>query len=100
MTRDPDNIPPCVTVFDPPVQIIDERKSIRVIVCLPGVTEEQIRIDHREKNLVVTISDGGTVLQKEIVIPQAERIGKRRFFDGVLEISLDKPGLGSRNEDR
>ncbi|HPM62515.1 MAG TPA: hypothetical protein PK955_08565 [Methanoregulaceae archaeon] len=100
MTRDPDGIPPGCAVLDPPVQITEESRRIRVIVGLPGVAEEQIRIDHREKNLVVTIHDRGTVLKKEIVIPPAERIVKRRFFDGVLEISLEKSRLGSRNEDR
>jgi len=45
MTRDPDGIPPGCAVLDPPVQITEESRCIRVIVGLPGVTEEQIRIE-------------------------------------------------------
>lgn len=98
MNTDPDDDPPNIRVFNPPVQITEERRNIQIIVSLPGVTEEQIRIEHGKENLLITIHDGKTIRQKEIVIPQAERIVKKRFFDGVLDITLEKSRPGFCDE--
>ena len=90
MNTENDDIPKTIKVFDPPVNISDDSRHIRVIVSLPGVTEEQVSIDHRGQTLIVTVHNKKILLQKVIAIPPAERIFKRKFFNGVLDISLEK----------
>lgn len=90
MNTENDAISPNIKVFDPPVYISDDSRHIRVIVSLPGVTEEQVSIDHREQTLIVTVHHKKILLQTVIAIPPAERLFKRKFFDGVLDISLEK----------
>jgi len=84
-----------ITTFDPLIRITDGDRHVHVMVDLPGVTEEQILIDHRQKTLMIAVREKETLFQKEVSIPQTERISKKKFSDGVLEISLEKSRSGS-----
>lgn len=79
------------TAFDPPVQVTDNGRQVLVSIGLPGVTEEQIRIDLEKTTFTVSVSDDGTTVKKAIRIPQGVRIFKKKLSDGVLEICLEKP---------
>ncbi len=79
------------TAFDPPICLTDNGRQICVSVGLPGITEEQIRIDLEKTTFTVSVSGDGTTVKKAIRIPKGVRIFKKKFADGVLEICLEKP---------
>ncbi|MGA2120964.1 MAG: Hsp20/alpha crystallin family protein [Methanoregula sp.] len=79
------------TVFDPPIRITDEGRHIRVGIDLPGVAEEQIRIDLEKTTFTISISEDQKTITKAIQVPRGARFFKKKFSDGVLEIVLEKP---------
>jgi HSP20 family molecular chaperone IbpA len=77
--------------FDPPVRVTDTGREIHISIDLPGVTEEQIRIDLEKTTFTVSIMDHDKPLKKTIRIPKGSRFYKKKFSDGILEIFLEKP---------
>ena len=77
--------------FDPPVRMTDDGRCIHVSIGLPGVAEEQIRIDLEKTTFIVSISENEKTFKKAIKVPQGARFFKKKFSDGVLEIVLEKP---------
>ena len=84
--------PQCSSAFDPPVLIDDDGRYIQVSIDLPGVVEEQIRIDLEKNTFTLSVLNEGMTLRKAIQVPEGSRIFKKKFFNGVLTISLEKPG--------
>ncbi len=78
------------TAFDPQVRLTDDGRYIHVSIGLPGVVEEQIRIDLEGTTFTVTIADNGNTCQKAIDVPLGARVFTKKFSDGVLEIILEK----------
>jgi len=78
-------------LFNPPISMNDDGSHIHVSVSLPGVVEEQIRIDLEKTTLTISVSENEKTHQTLILVPQGARIFKKRFFDGVMEIYLEKP---------
>lgn len=83
--------PKASTAFDPPVGITEEGRYIHVSISLPGTTEERIRIDLEKTSFTVSISENGRLFKKAIQVPAGSRVFRKKFSDGVLEISLEKP---------
>ncbi|MCK9632251.1 MAG: Hsp20/alpha crystallin family protein [Methanoregula sp.] len=79
------------TAFNPPVHRRDEGRHINVSIGLPGVTEEQIRIDLEKTTVTVSITIDRKTLKKAIRVPAGARVFKKKFSDGTLEIVLEKP---------
>jgi HSP20 family molecular chaperone IbpA len=77
--------------FDPLIRMTDDDRHIHVSIDLPGITEEQIRIDLEKTTFTVTISGDDNMLRKTIRVPRGVRIFKKKFSDGVLDILLEKP---------
>jgi len=77
---------------EPVTTIIDEGKFLRILTELPDVSEEKIKIDLENQSTSVTIHAMNTVKQykKVITIPCEVRFSKKRFSDGVLELTLEK----------
>jgi HSP20 family molecular chaperone IbpA len=69
----------------------DDGRCIHVSIGLPGVAEEQIRIDLEKTTFTVSISENEKTFKKAIKVPQGARFFKKKFSDGVLEIVLEKP---------
>jgi HSP20 family molecular chaperone IbpA len=78
------------TAFEPPVRMTDEGGHIHVSIGLPGVVEEQIRIDLEKNTFTLSVSRDEKTFRKVIKIPKGARIFKKKFSDGVLEIFLEK----------
>lgn len=76
---------------DPPVRVTDSGREIHISISLPGVTEEQIRIDLEKTTFTVSVLDHDRPMKKTIRIPKGARFYKKKFSDGVLEIFLEKP---------
>jgi len=79
-------------VREPIVDIFDEKDHILVIVELPGVTKEKIKIEINGDILNLSTSDKGRQYAKEILLPhkvKAETL-KTSYKNGVLEINVEK----------
>ena len=81
-----------IETFEPETTLVDEGKFLRILTELPGIAEEKIRIDLENSSTSVTIVANDTWKQykKVIVIPCEVRFSKKRFSDGVLELTLEK----------
>jgi len=79
-------------VREPIVDVFDEKDHILVIVELPGVSKEKIKVDINGDILNLSTSDKGRQYAKEILLPHkvnAETL-KTSYKNGILEITLDK----------
>jgi len=78
--------------IEPATMLIDEGKFLRIVMELPGIAEEKIRIDLENTPTSVTIVASDTEIQykKIITIPCEVRFNRKKFSDGVLELTLEK----------
>jgi HSP20 family molecular chaperone IbpA len=76
---------------DPPVRVTDTGREIHISIGLPGVMEEQIRIELEKTTFTVSVMDHDRPMKKTIRIPKGARFYRKKFSDGVLEIFLEKP---------
>ena len=85
------NTPPTKTI-EPVTTLVDEGKFLRILTKLPGIAEEKIKIDLDNSSTSVTIVATDTVKQykKVINIPREVSFCKKRFSEGVLELTLEK----------
>jgi HSP20 family molecular chaperone IbpA len=87
------NLRPIKTI-EPSTTLFDEGKFLRILTELPGIAEEKIKIDLENTPTSITIVASDTTVQykKVITIPCEVRFSKKRFSDGVLELTLEKNG--------
>jgi HSP20 family protein len=79
-------------VREPIVDVFDEKEHLLVIVELPGVTKEKIKIEVNGDILNLNTSDKDRQYAKEILLPhkvKAETM-KTSYKNGILEITLEK----------
>ncbi len=79
-------------VREPIVDVFDEKEHILVIVELPGVSKEKIKVEVNGDILNLSTSDKDRQYAKEILLPHkvnAETI-KTSYKNGILEITLEK----------
>jgi HSP20 family protein len=79
-------------VREPIVDVFDEKDHIMVIVELPGVSKEKIKIEVTGDILNLSTSDKTRQYAKEILLPHkvnAETM-KTSYKNGILEITLEK----------
>ncbi len=79
------------TDFDPPIRKRDDGRTIHICIDLPGITEEQIRIDLEKTMFTVSVSEETKTRKKVIRVPDGTRFFKKKFSDGILEIVLERP---------
>lgn len=79
-------------IIEPVTKVIDEGRFLRILIELPGIAEEKIKIDLENHSTSVTIVAVNTVkdFKSVITIPCEVRFSKKRFINGVLEITLEK----------
>ena len=77
---------------EPLVDIVKTNKEIKVIVELPGVEKEDIKLSGTETKLTISVETLGRKYYKEIKIPEKVDPKKARtaYKNGVLEVSLPK----------
>lgn len=85
---------------DFPVDIFEGERKIRMIAELPGINEEDIRVDLNEEVLVIFAGGRDRNYYKSIKLPgPSENIIGRFYNNGFLEIILEKKennnGIGS-----
>lgn len=89
--KNSENIRP-LSITEPKVTILDEGKFFRIIIELPNMDEEKIRISFEHNpTLVMVIATNSTIQYKKIItFPCKLRFRKKHFFNGVLELILEK----------
>jgi len=76
---------------DFPVDVFEGERKIRLIAELPGINEEDIKIDLNENVLVVFAYGKDRTYYKNIELPSpSENIIGRLYNSGFLEIILEK----------
>ena len=86
---------PCIDVKkerEPLVDIVDTDGEIKVIVELPGVEKEKIKLSGTEDKLIISVDDPDRKYYKEIDIPSkvAPKKAKTTYKNGVLEVTIPK----------
>ncbi len=79
-------------VREPMVDVFDEEDHILVIVELPGVSEDEIKIEVAGDILSFTASNKDRKYAKEILLPSKVKPDsvKTSYKNGILEITLEK----------
>lgn len=85
------NIIPLKTI-EPTTTLIDDEKFLRILTELPDIAEERIKIDLENMSTSITIhaTDSNKQYKTSISVPYDVRFCKKRFSDGVLELTLEK----------
>lgn len=83
---------PQITTTEPETTLLDDGKFLRIVTELPGIAEEKIKIylENQSTSVNIVATDIGKEYKKVITIPCEVRFSKKRFSDGVLELTLEK----------
>ncbi len=77
---------------EPIIDVFDEKEEVRIIVEVPGVTEESIKTEIKGDVLTLEAKDADHKYYKEIVLPKEINPDtlKIKYKNGVLEIRINK----------
>jgi len=81
---------------EPLVDVFEDEKTVTVIVEMPGVNKEDIKVKASETSLVISAQTGDRKYYKEIDLPAKVKpeSAKANYKNGVLEVKLEKIGKG------
>src|SRR3990167_10963924 len=77
---------------EPITDVFDEKDEIRVYAEMPGVSQEDIKLDLKEDILDISVQSGDRKYHKEILLPakvKAENLTSS-YKNGILEIKIKK----------
>lgn len=77
---------------EPIIDVFDEDKEIRIYAEMPGVNQEDIKLDLKEDILDISAQTGDRKYHKEILLPskvQADTMNSS-YNNGILEIKVKK----------
>jgi HSP20 family protein len=79
-------------IREPIVDVFDEEDYILVIAELPGVSEDEIKVEVAGDILNLTASDKDRKYAKEILLPSKVKSDpmKTSYKNGILEVTLEK----------
>jgi len=75
----------------PPIDVFERRDEVRVIVDMPGVSEDNIRLALDERSLKITV-EGAKRYNRIVQLPSKvnPETMKSTYRNGILEISIKK----------
>lgn len=79
---------------EPLVDLLDEPRQLRVIAELPGVNEEDIRVNVEEGKVTIKADTSTRKYHKDIPLPCRARLTTWFYKNGVLEAVLEKVAKG------
>ena len=79
-----------IETIEPVTTLFDEEKILRIRSELPGISEEKIRIDLDKNSVTIWASGTENQYKKVISLPFDVKFSKKRFSEGVLELTLEK----------
>ena len=79
-------------VREPMVDLFDEEGYVLVVAEMPGVSDEDIKIDLKDDILTIVAQHGQKKYRKEVLLPKAFAPGKmtRTCHNGILEVKFTK----------
>lgn len=77
---------------EPLVDIFDEGSEIRVLIEMPGVTEQDVILDLKGDILIITSPNSKRKYKKEIILPSEveSKIISKSYINGIYEVRLKK----------
>lgn len=80
-------------VREPIVDVFDEKEHVTVIVELPGVSKEDIKVEVAGDILNITASGKDRKYAKEVLLPRKVKADfAQSYRNGILKITLDREG--------
>jgi HSP20 family protein len=79
-------------VTEPPVDVFEEAEHVLVVVEMPGIGEEDLRLELRDDILAIAAEKGSKKYRKEVLLPSSFDPGAMSHScrNGVLEIKLTR----------
>ncbi len=79
-------------VTEPPVDIFDEEGHVLIVVEMPGIGDEDLKLELRDDILAIAAEKGSKKYRKEVLLPGtfAPDAMTRTCRNGVLEIKLSR----------
>lgn len=78
------------SVVAPLTDVTETGGSICVTCHLPGIPEEEIRIDLEKGQLTLYALKQNETYMRKIKVPEGSRIINKKFRDGILELTLER----------
>lgn len=76
---------------EPPVDVFDEGTYLRVVAELPGIEEEDVKVDLRGTQLLLSAVAAARRYRKEVTLPCPPKGQMGRLYrNGILELTLRK----------
>ena len=77
---------------EPITDVFDEKKEIRVYAEMPGVSENDIKVDLKGDILNISAKNGDRKYRKEVLLPAEgkNKVFTSSFKNGILEIKIKK----------
>jgi HSP20 family molecular chaperone IbpA len=94
----PQTAPPSVEK-EPMIDVMQTRDGLKVLVLLPGVKKEDIRVIPRERSLVFEVNTRGRSYRREVpcdLQPSSISIKSMVENNSVVEITFARKGRGAR----
>ncbi len=74
-----------------PADVFDEKDLVRVIVEMPGIEEEDIKLDLKGDKLVISAERADHKYHQEITLPSVSQGDPEMTYrNGILEIKIEK----------
>jgi HSP20 family molecular chaperone IbpA len=90
----PDSVPVEPLVREPLVDVFDDSKGLRVVVELPGIRKEDVRVHFLDGVLRIEVSKDGRVHRRDVpcrVAPGRVEVKSTRENNSVVEITFQSP---------
>lgn len=77
---------------EPITDVFDEVKEIVIIAEMPGIDENDLKIDLKEDILEISAANKNRTYRKELLLPEKANMENlsRKFTNGILEIRIKK----------
>jgi len=77
---------------EPMTDVFDEKEEVRIYVEMPGINEENIKLDLKGDILDISAQSGDKKYHKEVLLPAKVKaeILSRSYKNGILEVKIKK----------
>jgi len=84
--------PKVMEAVEPFTDVIEEPDKIKIIVDMPGVEKEDIKVRATEDKVVISAEHGDRKYYKEVILPNKVKpeTAKAQYKNGVLTITLER----------
>jgi HSP20 family protein len=85
---------------EPVVDVIEEEKTIRVVVELPGMKKEEIQLNATENSLSLKAEGENRKYFRDVPLPVKvdTSSAKATYLNGILEVTLQKKRIESNEQ--